>query len=461
MKQNGKMGRAAVRVFDNRRCKKFAGSLALIACALVPVLPSAAEDVAKHEMQVAKGDSCKVCGMYIEVYRDTAGEVVLEDGQRELYCGVACTLRSINENLGLPHVKSAYVTDWDTHAPVPLEKSVLVVNSDLTPDMVPNYIAFRSAESAEAFRKEHGGSTIDLERALSSISYQGMTMPFRVTPAATPPAGIFSVGFMASYMLKDHLLTGDHSRSLRDVLATRPMMGKRMQATMATTSVGYALTDDFWSDLMIPYAWKRMTSQRANGQRMTFEEEGLGDLALSGRWRFYHDELYDKHLAVVLRTTLPTGDFSNEHRDRPGLQGGTGALGLGGGLLYSQHIGLFWLHTGVEYLTNLENSDDYKFGDVAKAGVALHYTPSTSTMIGVEFDGVKTMENQSFGHKLPNSGSEGAFANLVGQQRLAMFWGGNFDIRGMIGVPVYQYVEGTQLGETLRVGVGVQWKRRF
>ncbi|MEI8353058.1 MAG: nitrous oxide reductase accessory protein NosL [Lentisphaerota bacterium] len=422
---------------------------------------SVAQAVDKHEMQVSKGEGCEVCGMYIEVYRNTACEVVFENGTQEHFCGIACALRDINEHLGMPHVKSAYATDWDTHEAVPLEQAVLVVDSDLTPDMIPNYIAFRSETAAHAFQEKHGGKILSLENALASISYQGMTMPFRITTAATPPARIFSVGTSLSYMYKNKLLTGDSDRSTRDVLKTRSMIGKKMEGTMANLVVGGALTDDLYADLVMPYGWKRMTAEKKNGDIMTFKEDGFGDLALSGRWRFYHDELSDKHLAVVLRTSTPTGEFKNENRARPGMQLGTGAFGFGSGLLYSQHIGLFWLHAGAEYLTNLENSDDYQFGDVARTGVALHFTPSTKTMVGLEIDGVKTMENRSYGSDVPDTGCEGVYVNLVGQRRVATFWGGNFDLRAMVGAPAYENVEGTQLGEAFHAVVGMQWKRRF
>jgi hypothetical protein len=41
---------------------------------------------------------------------------------------------------------------------------------------------------------------------------------------------------------------------------------------------------------------------------------------VSGRWRFYHDGMSDRHLAVVVRTSVPTGDFEEANRGRPGLQ---------------------------------------------------------------------------------------------------------------------------------------------
>ncbi len=421
----------------------------------------AAPAAEKHNIQIASGMACKVCGMYIEVFRRTAVELAFDDGATQRCCGVSCGLRLINEHLGLPHVKSAYVTDWITQEAVPLNQATLVVDSDETPDMIPNIIAFQSGVAARAFQQEHGGSTLTLERALAEISYQGMTMPFRITPAPTPPARVFSAGAMVSGMVKDNLLKGHDEASAQDVLKNKPMVPKKMESTMVSVAAGYAVSDDVYLDVMLPEYWKKMTSEMKNGDSQAFKEEGLGDMLVSGRWRFYHDELADQHLAVVLRTSIPTGKFAEQNRARPGLQLGTEALGAGGGLLFSQHIGLFWLNASAEYRRNFENSSDYKFGDILQGGVALHFTPSTRTMLGVEFDANKVFENEDMGQPVTNTGCDSVFGNLVCQRRVALFWGGNFDVRAMAGIPLYENVKGVQLGEAYHFAVGVQWKRRF
>jgi hypothetical protein len=234
-----------------------------------------------------------------------------------------------------------------------------------------------------------------------------------------------------------------------------------MESAMATIAAGYAVTDDIYTDLSVPYCWKKMTSEKATGGDATFREEGIGDVVASGRWRFYHDDMSDRHLAIVARASIPTGEFKDENRARPGLQLGTEAFGLAGGLLFSQHIGLFWLNAGVEYRRNFENSDDYKFGDVLNGGIAVHFTPSTSTMLGAEFDANKVMKNEDNGQNAVNTGCSSIYGNLVAQQRLATFGGGNFDVRALVGMPLYEDVEGVQLGESYHFSAGVQWKRRF
>lgn len=439
--------------------KWFVALIVLLGCVAWTSNEARAAD--KHEMSIQNREACEVCGMYIEVFRKTAVELSFEDGTQAHCCGLACGLRLINEHLGMPHVKAAYATDWDSHEAIPLAQATLVVGSDQTPDMIPNLIAFRNEAAAGEFVKQHGGETIPLDRALAEISYMGMTMPFRITPAPTPPARVFSVGGTVSRMVKDNLLRGDDQISARDVLKTKPMAPKKMESTMASVMAGYAVSDDVYLDVMAPYCWKKMASEKKNGDTMSFKEDGIGDTTVSGRWRFYHDEMSDQHVAGVLRASLPTGEFKEENRARPGLQLGTEALGLGGGLLFSQHLGLFWLNLGAEYRYYFENSSDYRYGDVVQAGAALHFTPSTKTMLGVEIDGSRVMKNQDNEKDVVNTGCDAVFGNLVAQQRVATFGGGNFDVRALFGVPLYEDVNDVQLGEDYHFAGGVQWKRRF
>jgi len=35
-------------------------------------------------------ETCKVCGMYIDQYHDTSGELIRKDGKQFKTCGVAC-----------------------------------------------------------------------------------------------------------------------------------------------------------------------------------------------------------------------------------------------------------------------------------------------------------------------------------------------------------------------------------
>ena len=82
-------------------------------------------------------------------------------------------------------------------------------------------------------------------------------------------------------------------------------------------------------------------------------------------------------------------------------------------------------------------------------------------MVGIELDGSIAGHSQLDGRDIKNSGGKHAYATLVTHNRLFLFWGGNFSVRGMFGVPLYEDVNGIQLGEKYHWMAAVPWKRRF
>jgi len=414
----------------------------------------------QYEIQVSKGAICDICGMYIAEFRHTACEVTFDNQKTRDYCGVSCALRAINEHLGLDHVKAAYATDWDTQKTVPLKDARLVIGSDIIPDMIPNLMAFKTDAGAEAYLKKHGGRNIKLEEALASISYYGLTVPFRITPAATPPARVLTIGVSGSRMVSDNILQGNTEKDANEVLKSRKVVPTKMEGNAALLAAAYSFTDDLALQMGMPYMWKSMKCLTRTGEQ-SYYEEGNGDILNDLRYRFYHDENFDQHLAADFKLSIPSGHFSEANRARPAMQLGTGAFGTGGGLLFSQHLGLFWLHASLEYFYPFENNSDYRFGEQTKGGFALHFTPSTKTMVGLEFDYTVIAKNQDNGKAVSNTGRETATGNAVMEQRLAYFWGGNFNFRGLFGLPIYEHVEDIQLGESYHFAGAFQWKRRY
>ena len=107
-------------------------------------------------------------------------------------------------------------------------------------------------------------------------------------------------------------------------------------------------------------------------------------------------------------------------------------------MLYSQRWKDFWLHTSALYTVNPENDDDYAYGDVVKGGVALHYTPNYDLMIGIEMDASYAAENQYRGFDIGNTGGTTTNLAFVSDYRFLNAFGGNFKLRGSIGLPIYE-----------------------
>lgn len=341
-----------------------------------------------------KRESCRVCGMYIDQYEKSAAELILKDGTMEHTCGVACMLREVEDAGGISAFKSVKVHDWVSGNLVDAQTATYVMGSDVIPDMVPNYIAFAKREDAEAFAAKEGGDVIDFNIAYDDVSPVGTTSPFRIRTAVTPGKGNFSVGMMYGYQQKDDLKVGSNGVNPNDFIHSnraQPKAPQEMQVQQQAVTLNYSPTDNLALFMNMPWFEKRMTTltqPTAGSFGQTVDNtNGLGDISIEGRYNLWRSTRWDKFATVLLGTSLPTGQF-NAARDAatglisqgPGLQLGKGAATFTGGLLYSQRWKDFWMHTTALYNANPENSDNYAFGDVASAGLALHYTPNYNWM---------------------------------------------------------------------------------
>jgi nitrous oxide reductase accessory protein NosL len=428
--------------------------------------------------------SCKVCGMWIDEYKKTAAELVLKDGSKEYTCGVACMLREIEDAGGISAFKSAKVHDWVTGNLVDAETAIYVLGSNVIPDMVPNYIAFAKREEAEAFVAKEGGEMIDFNVAYQDVSPVGTTSPFRLRTAVTPGKGNFSVGVMYGYNQKDGVKTGSSSISPDSFIAAnkaQPKAPKSMQVHQQALTFNYSPTDDLALFMNVPWFEKRMTTLSQAAGKITespAEKAGLGDIALEGRYNIWRSTRWDKFASVLLGTTLPTGHFDG-NRDAtgalqpPGLQTGKGTATFTGGLLYSERWKDFWLHTSALYTVNPENSDKFAYGDVANIGMGLHYTPNYDLMVGMEVDASYTEKNKDKGLKVGNSGGTAVNLAFVSDYRFMNAFGGNFKLRGSVGLPIYEDLNANpmlnakkqpftqvQLGEGFFANVAVMWTFR-
>lgn len=406
------------------------------------------EDVSAEETK--KRESCRVCGMYIDRYEKTAGELVYKDGTMEHTCGVACMLRLVEDAGGYSAFKSVKVHDWVTGELVDAETATYVLGSEVIPDMVPNYIAFAKREEAEAFAAKEGGQVIDFHIAYDDVSPVGTTSPFRVRTAVTPGKGQFSTGIVYGYMQKDQVGLGSNSKDATQFIQNnraQPKAPKQLEQMQQAMTFNYTPTDKLALFMNVPWFEKRLTTltQPTPGKfgETVDNENGLGDISLEGRYNLWRSTRWDKFATVLLGTSLPTGHFDG-NRDSsgalqaPGLQLGKGTATFRGGLIYSQRWKNFWLHTNAIYDVNPENSDDYAYGDVATAALALHYTPNYNWMVGIEMDAMYSQKNTDRGIKIGNTGGTTANLAFVSDYRFMNFGGGNFKLRNSIGFPMYQ-----------------------
>jgi len=411
----------------------------------------------QHEPQ--ERESCRVCGMWIDEYRKSAAELVLKDGTMEHTCGVACMLREVEDAGGMSAFQSVKVHDWVSGELVDAQTATYVLGSNVIPDMVPNYIAFAKREEAEAFAAKEGGEVIDFTIAYDDVSPVGTTAPFRIRTAVTPGKGNFSAGIVYGYAQKDQVKNGDSGidpSAFINANKAQPKAPNESQMMQQAITVNYSPTDDLALFMNLPWfekrqgAFERNPTTGAVGESIA-NDDGLGDIVLEGRYNFWRSTRWHQFAGVLLGTTLPTGEFdgtrdplvnplakTNLITKAAGLQMGKDTATFTGGLLYSQRWKNFWLHTSALYNVNPENGDNFAYGDVATVGLALHYTPNYDLMLGVELDASYTEKNEDRGFKIGNSGGTVTNLAVVSDWRFLNAFGGNFKLRGSIGLPIYE-----------------------
>lgn len=437
--------------------------LFLLSACLAPAITFADNPGVPNEEAIGTGEreECKVCGMYIDQYRRSSGELVHKDGTKEHTCGVACLLRILDDE-GMDAFSSIWVHDWKTGKQLDAREATYSLGSRVIPDMIPNFIAFETEQAAEAFKAEKGGEVVTFNQAMQLITPRGQTVPFRLQTAVTTGKGSFGMGMGFSYLRRDRVLLGSDGQDPGDFIRGRPQQPRAPRNAVSfgqSIFVNYGISDRLAVLVNQPY-FERQTSQftrnLATGAITTTgaDAAGLGDLDLRFRYNLWRSTIQDKWVTLIATTTLPTGKFNKVAIDSPALQTGTGAPSFGGGLLFSYSWRDLWIHTSTTYTARLENRDRYKFGNEAAAGLAFHYTPNYNHMFGVELDVAHVEKNENLGAKVGNSGGVRANVNFVADWRFMNALGGNFTLRAAVGMSMHEDLNRQTIGQRDQVQLG-------
>jgi nitrous oxide reductase accessory protein NosL len=402
-------------------------------------------------------ETCKVCGMYIDQYHDTSGELIRKDGKQFKTCGVACLIRLVNDSGGPDAFTSIMVHAWDSKELLPANKATYVIGSKVIPDMIPNIIAFSSKEAAESFVAKESGQTLDFTQALLSISPMGMTMPVRLKTAVPSPRGSYSIGVGYMYMVMDKVKLGSDTIDPEDFVRRPGQMAgpKEMEVKSEMLMLMYSITDNLSASASLNYFDKEMEKYMKAGKlEDTATNSGFGDIGLSFRYSLWKDVYYSKFFSILAETTIPTGDFDKAYILSPGLQIGTGAFTFTGGLLFSHRLSDFWFHYMASYTASYENGDDYKFGNTTRLGAAVHYTPTYDFMAGLETDANFYEKSKYKGDIVGNTGGFRSYISPVVDWRFLTAFGGNFSVRLTGGIPVYEDMNHYKTGASEKVQMG-------
>lgn len=419
-------------------------------------------------------EECPTCGMFIDQYERTAAELTTTEGEVIHSCGVACLVRMINDH-GASRFSSLKVKDWNTGELFPAEDAYYSIGSGLIPDMIPNAIAFKTREEAEEFSRKEGGEVINFNRVTELIAPRGTTAPARLNTAVTPAAGQLGIAAVFGYLERDQVGYGTESQDPTSFILSRrgqARVPREVDVFTEALAVNYSIRDDLAVFALLPYSQRHATALRRNlasndidvigptavqadpTDKGISSSNGLGDLDLRLRYNVWRSTYFDKWFTVLLGTTLPTGEsdpaFFGAPPDLPAAQRaalsqyapplfqGQGTATFTGGLLYSQRVGDFWVHSQATYRVNPPNDDGVALGDSFNGSIALHYNPRYRWLVGVEFDATHEDRSARDGAIYGNSGGDRLNLTFVGDYNVFNGLGGNFFLRGAVGLPVYE-----------------------
>ncbi len=141
-----------------------------------------------------------------------------------------------------------------------------------------------------------------------------------------------------------------------------------MEENRAVLGFNYGLLPDLSLSLLLPVLQKESSSETPLGVRERNRSEGLGDMALLGKYRFFSEywEQSAFHVSAIGGLELPTG--STEERDGTeflpfSMQPGSGSLDPIAGLALTLSTGRFRFDTHAIYKANNEGSREFSEGD--------------------------------------------------------------------------------------------------
>jgi hypothetical protein len=229
----------------------------------------------------------------------------------------------------------------------------------------------------------------------------------------------------------------------------------------------YAPTDRLTLLAELPYVQRRMTMVRTVGGETTQSVRGIGDVRIGGLFGLLDREARRAHLSILLG--LPTG-ATGERDDADSapyaVQPGSGTIDLAPAVTFAeQHLLWSWGGQLGGMLRFGESAEGFTLGN----GVDLSFWASRRMLPWAS--GSVRLRGESWGdvqHDVPQfPASPAAEPGLTGGHRIEIVAGGNLQaaagiflghrLFGEVAVPIYQNLDGPQLGLGWRGVLGWRW----
>lgn len=299
----------------------------------------------------------------------------------------------------------------------------------------------------------------------------------------THPAGQTMVGYQYMHMHMSGLYQGDREISPADAFAQGFMtVHTEMEMEMHMLEVMHAPTDRLTLMAMLPYKEMSMKHLMNTGMSFTQTADGIGDLEVMGLYTVLGDIRKGGHRLVAnAGVSFPTGSINA--KDHAGgnpanplvlleypMQLGSGTYDLMPGLTYLGDAGPWsWGAQTVETIRLGHNGHGYRFGDQYRVSAWTSYGLTDWFAPSVRLDGRWWEDVTGTDAGLATNTTPEARTDLRGGRRLDLLFGLNFYIpQGVLkgsrfmlegGFPVYQHLDGPQLGTAWMFSLG--WSYAF
>jgi len=462
----------------------FLSTLFLFLSALDTALPA-------DSVMPGSKDRCPVCGMFVAKYSRWLAMILFEDGRRVWFDGPRDMLHyylhmSEYEPTSRPEdVEAIYVTEYNTRRRVRAEGVYFVRGSEIAGPMGPEWIPIQGKQKAEMFLQEYHGESIlrwegivasaagGAEHLLEPLLY-GRYEPIGVMGAHTHHAGGWMLSYRDMFMEMTGNLQGGHELSEREVLNDFMVAPRDMTMRMQMIGVMYGLRYDLTLMAMVPYLSLKMRHVNRAGIRFRTVSRGVGDLKLSALYELCRRGR--RRLILTPGVGLPTGSI-DERDDTPAgrnqklpypMQLGSGTLDLLPGVTYlAESRAWAW---GGQLLATLRlgrNSNDYRLGNGYEVTTWLTRRWDKRFSTSVRIHGKAWGDIHGADGDLNPAMDPTADPGRRGGRKIELLLGAAYDFSEgrhaghrlalEAGLPVYQYLEGPQLGSDWRITAGWQW----
>ncbi len=239
-----------------------------------------------------------------------------------------------------------------------------------------------------------------------------------------------------------------------------------LDVQVAMTRVVFGLNEDLTVGLTVPYVNKSLRrTNPSSGQRETLRSDGIGDVPIVGKYRFFQKAGAGEttEAAAIFGLELPTGRSNvtdGGMRLPQPLQPGSGSVDAILGGVFTRVDGLWLFNSDLLGKINSE-ADDYRFGNTDRFDVGgqfrlypTRYESFDQTTVNVvaELNTVYAEHDTSQGSTVVDSGGLKVFAT----PGLQVIVSENVLFEGAVQLPVFLNLHGSQLEENFRLILGLR-----